>query len=240
MSIDISIYMKSEEKNNKTYTLHNSIISETAELYFRAEVKNSQIEEKCIIGDNSRVRDSFINTHVSVDRNNLILNCKIGRYTYTGPFDMIFHTNIGSFCSISYGVTIGPPEHDYCKLTTHPFIYDKRYEILDNSELLTVTKFNKQCQIGNDVWIGCNATILRGVNIGHGAVIGANALVNKDVPPYAIVAGVPAKIIKYRFSKELIKALLELKWWEWDIKKIRTNSHLFTNDITIEDLKKIL
>lgn len=167
------------------------------------------------------------------------MNCNIGRYTYTGAFDMIFHTNIGSFCSISYGVTIGPPEHDYNKLTTHPFLYDKRYKILEDKDLLPISKFNKQCKIGNDVWIGCNATILRGVNIGDGAVIGANALVNKDVPPYAIVAGVPAKIIKYRFNNDIIKVLLDLKWWEWDIQKIKKNSSIFTENITLEKLNSI-
>lgn len=228
--------MKSKEDNNNTH-LHNSIISDTAELYFRAEVRNSKIEEKCIIGDNSRVRDSLINKRVSIDRNNLVMNCNIGRYTYTGPFDMIFYTEIGSFCSISYGVTIGPPEHDYHKISTHPFLYDKRYEILENDKLLPVNKFNKQCKIGNDVWIGCNTTILRGVNIGDGAVIGANSLVNKDIPPYAIAVGTPAKIIKYRFSEDIIKALLDLKWWEWDIKKIKKNSHIFTENITIEKIK---
>lgn len=94
--------------------------------------------------------------------------------------------------------------------------------------------------IGHDVWIGCNATILRGVTVGCGAVIGANALVNKDVPPYAIVGGVPARIIKYRFEKEIIEKLMTLEWWNWNVEKIRKNRHIFTNKVKLENLKNII
>ena len=99
----------------------------------------------------------------------------------------------------------------------------------------------KKVTIGNDVWIGIKATIMPNITIGDGAVIGANAVVTKDVPPYAVVVGVPAKIIKYRFDEEIIKDLLELKWWNYSesfiktlpfedvrecIKLLRKNTHL--------------
>ena len=90
------------------------------------------------------------------------------------------------------------------------------------------------------MWIGCNATILRGVTVGCGAVIGANALVNKDVPPYAIVGGVPARIIKYRFEKDIIEKLMTLEWWNWNVEKIRNNRHIFTNKVTLDNLKNII
>ena len=89
-------------------------------------------------------------------------------------------------------------------------------------------------QIGNDVWIGSNATVLGGITVGDGAVVAAGAVVTKDVPPYAIVGGIPAKVIRYRFEPEKIKKLLEIQWWNWDDETIIKNKPLFEinkNDI---------
>lgn len=208
-------------------------------LYNSAEFARSTGGSNSIIGDFSRVRESHLGHHVRIDRNNLLLSVSMGDYSYTGPFDMIFHAEIGKFTSISYGVTIGPPEHNYHRLSTHPMIYDKFYGMFEENADIRNEKFEKPITIGNDVWIGCNATILRGVKIGDGAVVGANSMVNKDVPPYAIVAGCPARIIKYRFDKVVISELLKLQWWSWDIDKIRSNQWLFENELTLQMLQKI-
>ena len=118
----------------------------------------------------------------------------------------VINAEIAKFTSISWGVTIGPEEHDFNRVTNHSFLYStKSFQLVKEKIYSPITK---ECTIGNDVWIGCNSTVLRGVAIGDGAVIGANSLVNKDVPPYAIVVGSPAKIIKYRFSEEIIEALV--------------------------------
>ncbi len=210
--------------------ISDSTVDDSVNLYFRSWIRDSILSKKVVVGDSSRVTSCNIEEYVRIDRNNLIYHSSIGRFSYTGPFDMVFKAKIGSFCSISYGVTIGPPEHDYRKFTTHPFLYDSTYDIFEKGEIIDNHKFDKELVIGSDVWIGCNATILRGCTIGDGAIIGANSLVNKDVPPYAIVAGCPAQIIKYRFDNKIIAKLLALKWWEWSIDKIRNNKELFINN----------
>lgn len=227
------------ETEDEQIFISNSVVSDNIQVYFRAYIVDSEVNKKCIIGENSRVRQSYLKEYVRIDRNNLIMGCNVGRYSYTGPFNMIFNSVIGDFCSISYGVTIGPPDHDFSRISTHPFLHNQEYDILNNEDLMPVSKFDRPCEIGADVWIGCNATILRGVKIGCGAVIGANALVRKDVPPYAIVGGVPAKIIKYRFPQNIIDQLLQIEWWTWDIERIRKNAKILTGNITSENLKKI-
>ena len=205
----------------------DSTICDTASLFQGCKIVQSEILDHVTVGDFSRITSSKLGDYVKIDRNSLVYYSTIGRYTYSGPFDMIFKVSIGSFTSISYGVTIGPPEHDYSKITTHPFLYDSSYGIFSEKEVVDNHKFDKPINIGSDVWIGCNVTILRGVSIGHGAVIGANSLVNKDIPPYAIAAGCPAKIIKYRFDRKTINKLLKMEWWNWDLAELRKNKEMF-------------
>lgn len=222
--------------------IRDSSIGENVQLYGKSNVLSSSIGDSCIIGEQSRIRSSILHEYVKIDRNILVYHSNIGKASYVGAFSMIFKADIGKYCSISYGITIGPPEHDYKKVTTHPFIYDKFYETIAEDSLLENTKLSEEVIIGNDVWIGANVTILRGVTIGHGAVIGANALVNKDVPPYAIVAGNPAKVIKYRFSADTIEKLLDISWWNWSPEKMKVNSAFFTSadlEMSINEIKEL-
>lgn len=132
----------------------------------------------------------------------------LGRHSYIGEFSHIAqHTVIGNFCSISNLCTIGAQRHRLDYLTSFPFD-----EIRGNS---TPTI------IGSDVWIGCNSVIMAGLVVDHGAVIGAGAVVTKDVPPYAIVVGNPARIIRYRFPEEIRAGLLETKWWDLPAAEIK-------------------
>lgn len=149
-------------------------------------------------------------------------NIEIDKYSYGGCFDI--HniapgTKIGKFCSFASGVMIISTNHDPNKITTHPFLFKSNLGVVKED----FRKANN-VRIGNDVWIGHNAIILPSVSkIGDGAVVGAGAVVTKDVPPYAVVVGVPARVIKYRFDQETINELLKIKWWDWHEKKIFSN-----------------
>ena len=216
-------------------------IHPTAKLYRDSVIYDSEIGRNAIIGDFSRIRSSRVGDYCSIDRQNLLLSVDIGTRSYSGPWDMIFHCLIGKYCSISYGVTIGPPEHDYSRVSTHPFVYDEKFGLYIEDPIIRSEKFSKRITVGNDVWIGCNSTVLRGVSIGDGAIVAANSVVTKDVPPYAVVAGTPSRIIKYRFSDAIISRLLELSWWNWDDDRIRNNSVFFKKkQLTIDDFNSIV
>ncbi len=142
---------------------------------------------------------------------------------------------IGKFCSIACGAKFlfNSANHTLSSLSTYPFpIFFEEWDL----EIKDITKAwdNKgDIVIGNDVWIGYEAVILAGVTIGDGAVIGTRAVVTKDVPPYTIVGGIPAKPIKKRFPQETIDALLKIKWWDWDKKHIAQQiSHLQSGNIS--------
>ncbi|MCK9522044.1 MAG: CatB-related O-acetyltransferase [Proteobacteria bacterium] len=143
----------------------------------------------------------------------------IGKYTYIGSRTRIApKTKIGNYCSIARDVEVGPATHPLTLMSTHPFQYSKNHFPSENYKLHKRVKVTSTTDttvsIGNDVWIGAKVVIMRGVKIGDGAILGSSAVVTKDVPPYAIVAGIPAQIIRYRFDDQIIQEFKKLKWWE--------------------------
>ena len=154
----------------------------------------------------------------------------IGEHSYICHTTRMGAVKIGKYCSIGNDVTLGADNHPYDAITTSPFIYSrKKVAIIGGDILVDEKKLLKSppkpidkvyAIIENDVWVGEKAIIKAGVRIGNGAVVGAGAIVTHDVPPYAIVAGVPANVIKYRFSEDIIAKLQELKWWDYPEKFI--------------------
>ena len=202
----------------------------------------------CFILDSKKRRDFRQRLCPSVRK----CPCKIGAYSYYGPGFCALNeqTSVGKYCSIAANVVLGPSQHFKDFLTTSPITTPCNFmgfPTLENSEYLSKRKslfadgVNPNCipvRVGNDVWIGSNVVVMDGITIGDGAIVGSNAVVTHDVPPYAIVAGVPARILKYRFDESVIKDLLELKWWDLSDGKIAT---LPFHDIEecIKQLKRI-
>jgi len=161
------------------------------------------IGQKCSVRYGSEVYDEVI----------------LGDYLYiSGPGSYVEAAKIGKYCSIARNVTIGVSDHNYSVVSSHPFLFDKSYKLNKNPPL---EKAKTRPIIGNDVWIGMGSFVLRGVNIGDGAIVAANSVVTKDVEPYSIVAGSPARHLKYRFSPSDVRNLLEIKWWDWSEDKIK-------------------
>ena len=156
-------------------------------------------------------------------------------FTYIASNTKISKTSVGKFCSIGPDCSIGLGKHPSDTfVSTHPIFFSP----LKQAQITFVDRnyFNEyeNITIGNDVWLGTDVIVVDGVNISDGAIVAAGSVVTKDIPPYAIVGGIPAKIIKYRFEKDEIEDLLEMKWWDCDVEYLKNNFKKFHN---IKDFK---
>lgn len=176
-----------------------------------------------------------IETPVRISECRIFHDFSIGAFSYlSGGF--FYHSHIGRYCSLASDLHVGQGNHPVDWLSTHPFQYQKlKYSVgsgyadrdvyyadVDKADNSTVTKPVKTI-IGNDVWVGYGAYIRNGVTIGDGAVIGARSVVTKDVPPYAIVVGHPARVVKYRFDEDICARLLQSRWWRfapWQLRAV--------------------
>ena len=177
-------------------------------VYLNAVIKDPQIE----VGDYTIYND-FIANPLLFEKNNVLYHYPILREKLI----------IGKFCSIACGTKFlfNCANHSLKSLSTYTFpLFYEEWE-LEKSNITTAWDNKGDIVIGNDVWIGYEAVIMAGVHIGDGAIIAARAVVTKDVPPYTIVGGTPAKEIRKRFDAEVIQQLLLLKWWNWSTDKIR-------------------
>lgn len=195
----------------------------------------NDIKNYTLLSKKSDIRHSELKSEVMVAPYASINHTKIDTLSSIGRNTKISYSSIGKYCAISWNCSINAIQHPTDRISISAFPY---VPYVGNF----VTKREQHYQkviIENDVWIGANSVIMPGVKIGNGAIIGANAVVTKDVPDYAIVGGVPAKIIKYRFEENVISALLELKWWNLDKTSIKENIELFQGKLDDEYLEKL-
>lgn len=188
-------------------------------VYLKNVIKDPTIE----VGEYTTY-DDFVNDPRDFERNNVL---------YHYPECNHDKLKIGKFCSIACGAKFifNAANHSLGSLSTYPFpIFFEEWGLNPDTASISTAWDNKgNITIGNDVWIGYEAVIKSGVTVGDGAVIGTRAVVTKDVPPYTVVGGVPAKPIKKRFSEKTVSELLNLKWWDWDEERIRKNISAIKN-----------
>lgn len=183
-------------------------------IFPHASIKN------CMLGKYTEIQNYVSLTDSSMDD-----------YSYVCEYSQITNSTIGKFVNIASNVRINPGFHPYEMPSQHHMLYRREmYGFGDNDKAFFKYREIQSVNIGHDVWIGHGAVIMPGVTIHNGAIIGSNAVVTKDVPSYAIVAGVSSKILKYRFSKEVINSLEEISWWNWSHEIIQER---------LEDLKDI-
>jgi virginiamycin A acetyltransferase len=204
-------------------------------------VRNSSIADYGAIDPTARINGSLLYGSVEVGRKAVLDYCQvsantrvsIGAYSVlSGPIRIVADlqsVSIGKFCSLAPDVTVWESLHNMGRASTFLIL---RGMFDENSFSDSISK--GAIRIGNDVWIGTKAVVLSGVEIGDGAVIGAGAVVTKNVPPYCVAVGVPATVVRQRFPEVLWRRLLEISWWDWDEDTIKRNRILFEQELTPE------
>ena len=231
--------------NDGNYISRSTIDENGTKIYKNCRIENSTVKDHVVIGEYSVLLNSTMKEYSQVNRFSMVRDSVIGGYSYAGKNFMIISSEIGRFSSISWNVTIGGANHDYKKVTTHSFLYNPAFDMIEENKPL-YDRFSDDCVIGNDVWMGTGSQVLRGVTVGDGAVVAANAVVTHDVQPYSIVAGVPARVIGMRFDDKSIERLMRLRWWDLPPALIKENVGLFNSEPTdlildrLEELKASL
>lgn len=214
------------------------MMTRTGEIVTRIAVGLIRIIEPALVRVDA---SSKVDRKAKLNRFVSLYASSIGRYSYVGPRTKVEFSDIGAFCSVSWDCHIGLTSHATSSVSTSP-IFEARTNgtgtswVSDEPALADY----QRVKIGSDVWIGARAIVMSGVSVGHGAVVAAGAIVTKDVEPYSIVAGVPAKHVRYRFSQRERTMLLEKAWWESPDDDIRNALPIFQKKhVAISDIKGI-
>lgn len=186
------------------------------------------------IAFSARVEYSVISPKAKVWEHCKVFHSSLADYSYVGKHSSLVHAEVGKFCSIASDALIGMGTHTLNKISTSSVFTEAKNGTGQKWVSKTEVEPFRKVKVGNDVWIGTRAMVMGGVTIGDGAVVGAGAVVTKDVPPFAIVGGVPAKIIRYRLPEEVIDEVLKHEWWNLPDEQLKEDIQLFQKDVDVD------
>ncbi|MFM9942677.1 MAG: DapH/DapD/GlmU-related protein [Hyphomicrobiaceae bacterium] len=188
------------------------------------QASQAKITRTPVVHATAKIRDSEIGDFVEIHEFVRVRDSRIGSYSYLQEHVALLNTDMGRFCAVAAMSTMGAPNHPYTRVSQHRFTYTPEYYWPEQQrdQAFFADRGSDRVRIGHDVWCGHGVTILPGVTVGDGAVVAAGAVVTKDVAPYTIVAGVPARTLKRRFDARAAERLQRLAWWNWPDDRIRS------------------
>lgn len=187
-----------------------------------SSTKAPKITRTPVVHPTARIRDASVGDYVEIHEFVQVRDSDVGAYTYLQEYVSLLNASIGRFCAIAAMTRIGAPNHPYTRVTQHRFSYVPEYYWPDQTRdaAFFADRRSDRCLVGNDVWMGHGSTVLPGTTIGDGAIVAAGAVVSRNVDPYTIVAGVPARPIKRRFELAIAERLQALAWWNWSDERV--------------------
>lgn len=192
--------------------------------YYRNLAANRRIAKRATgaaIDPSATVFDSELGDYAKVGARSILFRTRLGAYSYVAQDARINVLTCGKFCSIGPHVKTGYGMHPVDRVSTHPVFYSNAGQCGTVFRKTVIFEESLETVLGNDVWIGAGAILVDGITIGDGAVVAAGAVVTSDVPPYAIVIGIPAKVLRFRATPEQIAAIRQLAWWDWPHETLR-------------------
>ncbi len=198
-----------------------SRIGQDSRVLSGAEIRSSVVGNAGFVGSGCVLKEARTEQYVSLGRDCQIINASLGSYTYVSVSTRISCADVGKFCSIGSNVIFGDGIHPTNFASTSPVFYSAAKQCGTSFAARTLIEERQAIHVGHDVWIGAQVYIKDGVSIGNGAVVAAGAVVTKEVPAYAIVAGVPARVMRFRFSPAIVADLQRMQWWEWSETQLR-------------------
>jgi phosphonate metabolism protein (transferase hexapeptide repeat family) len=183
----------------------------------RAAMATKALGTEPVLHNGVFLHKTYLGEWTELGANSWLVETTLDDYSYTAGDNQIIYTKIGKFSNIASHVRINPGNHPMERVTLHHMTYRRKmYGFGEDDEAFFDWRRSHACTIGHDTWLGHNVIVMPGVTVGTGAVVGSGAVVTKDVEPYTIVVGVPAKPIRKRFPDSIIEKLMHIAWWDWD------------------------